>query len=208
MRQRHRGRFGMGTLRIAVTGGIACGKSTVARMLERCGGEVLDTDDVTHSLEAPGGAAVPEIVRAFGTGVLAADGSIDRRRLGGMVFGDDDAIGRLNAILHPLIAHEVDVWLAKGTGAPFKAVLVPLLYEAGFDSRMKWDKIMAVVCSENEQIRRLKGRGLNEDEARKRIASQMPCAEKAARADCVIWNDADMRTLEGEVDKVLKSLLA
>ena len=177
-------------------------------MLERCGGEVLDTDDVTHSLEGPGGEAVPEIAKAFGTGVIAADGSIDRRRLGGVVFGDDDALGRLNAILHPLIAREVDAWLEKGGEAPFKAVLVPLLYEAGFDSRMRWDKVVAVVCSENEQMRRLRGRGLNDDEARKRIASQMPCAEKAARADCVIWNDSDLRTLEGEVKKALESLLA
>ena len=169
---------------------------------------MLDTDDVAHALEAPGGAAVREIAKTFGIGVVAADGSIDRRRLGGMVFGDDAALRRLNAIIHPLIASEVDSWLAKVTKAPFKAVLVPLLYEAGFDAKIGWDKVIAVVCSENEQIRRLKGRGLNEDEARKRIASQMPCAEKAARADCVIWNDADMRTLEGEVDKALKRLLA
>ena len=107
-----------------------------------------------------------------------------------------------------MIAREVDAWLEKGGKAPFKAVLVPLLYEAGFDSRMRWDKVVAVVCSENEQMRRLRGRGLNDDEARKRIASQMPCAEKAARADCVIWNDADLRTLEGEVKKALESLLA
>ncbi len=198
----------MGTLRIAVTGGIACGKSTVAHMLEHRGGEVLDTDDVAHALEGPGGAAVPQIAKTFGIGVVAGDGSIDRRRLGGMVFGDDAALRRLNAIIHPLIAYEVDSWLEKVTKAPFKAVLVPLLYEAGFDAKIGWDKIIAVVCSENEQIRRLKGRGFNEDEARKRIASQMPCAEKAARADCVIWNDADIRTLEGEVDKALKSLLA
>ena len=195
-------------MRIAVTGGIACGKSTVARMLERRGGEVLDTDDVAHVLEGPRGAAVPEIAKVFGNGVVASDGSIDRRRLGGMVFGDAAALARLNAILHPLIASEVDAWLERGTDAPFKAVLVPLLYEAGFDRKVRWDKIVAVVCSEDEQIRRLKGRGFNETEARKRIAAQMPCAEKAARADSVIWNDADLRTLEGEVDKVLKSLLA
>ena len=74
----------MGTLRIAVTGGIACGKSTVAHILEHRGGEVLDTDDVAHALEGPGGAAVPKIAKEFGIGVVAADGSIDRRRLGGM----------------------------------------------------------------------------------------------------------------------------
>ena len=198
----------MGTMRIAVTGGIACGKSTVARMLERHGGEVLDTDDVAHVLEGPGGAAVPEIAQTFGSGVVAADGAVDRRKLGVLVFGDADALERLNAILHPLIAAEVDAWLERESAAPFKAVLVPLLYEAGFDAKVAWDKVLAVVCSEAEQIRRLKGRGFNEDEARRRIASQMSCAEKAARADCVIWNDADMRTLEGEVETALRRLLA
>jgi len=198
----------MGTMRIAVTGGIACGKSTVARMLERHGGEVLDTDDVAHVLEGPGGAAVPEIAQTFGSGVVAADGAVDRRKLGALVFGDADALERLNAILHPLIAAEVDAWLEGESAAPFKAVLVPLLYEAGFDAKVAWDKVLAVVCSEAEQIRRLKGRGFNEDEARRRIASQMSCAEKAARADCVIWNDADMRTLEGEVETALRRLLA
>ena len=177
-------------------------------MLERRGGEVLDTDDVTHVLEGPGGAAVPEIERAFGSDVVASDGSIDRRKLGAMVFGDPSALARLNAILHPMIASEVDVWLDRESAAPFKAVLVPLLYEAGFDAKVRWDKVVAVVCSETEQIRRLGGRGFNEAEARMRIAAQMPCAEKAARADCAIWNDADMRTLEGEVDKALESLLA
>ena len=198
----------MGMLRIAVTGGIACGKSTVARMLERRGGEVLDTDDVTHELEGPGGAAVSELRKVFGDGVVAADGSIDRRKLGSLVFGDAAALARLNAVLHPMIASKVGIWLEGASSAPFRAVLVPLLYEAGFDTKVWWDKVVAVVCSEAEQLRRLKGRGLSEDEARKRIASQMPCAEKAARADCVIWNDADMRTLEGEVDKALKRLLA
>ncbi len=194
--------------RIAVTGGIACGKSTVARILERLGGEILDTDDVAHSLEAPGGAAVAEIAKAFGNGVIAADGAVDRRKLGAVVFGDGAALAKLNSILHPLIADVVDDWMGRGTEARFKAVLVPLLYEAGFDRTVAWDKVLAVVCSEEEQIRRLRGRGFNEDEARRRIAAQMPCAEKAARADCVIWNDADIRTLEDEVERALKTLLA
>ncbi len=194
--------------RIAVTGGIACGKSTVARILEQHGGEILDTDFVTHSLEAFGGAAVPEIVNVFGLGVLGADGAVDRRKLGACVFSDASALARLNAILHPLIAEAVGNWLEKETTAPFKAVLVPLLYEAGFDRMAGWDKVLAVVCSQEEQIRRLKGRGLNEDEAKARIAAQMPCAEKASRADYVIRNDGDILALEGEVEKALKSLLA
>ncbi len=194
--------------RIAVTGGIACGKSTVARILGRLGGDVLDTDDVAHALEAPDGAAIPEIARVFGKDVIADDGAVDRRKLGSLVFGDAVALAKLNAILHPLIAKVVDDWLARETKAPFKAVLVPLLYEAGFDRKVGWDKVLAVVCSEEEQMRRLRGRGLGEVEARRRIAAQMPCAEKAARADCVIWNDADIRTLEGEVERVCKILLA
>ena len=198
----------MNARRIAVTGGIACGKSTVARMLERRGGEILDTDDVAHRLEGPGGAAVPAIAAAFGQEVVAADGSVDRRRLGRIVFSDEAALARLNAILHPLIAQEVSAWLDRDTSAPFRAVLVPLLYEAGFDTATAWDGVLAVVCSEEEQVRRLKGRGFDEKEARERMAAQMPCAEKAARADCAIWNDADFRVLEGEVDKALRRLLA
>lgn len=198
----------MKSLRIAVTGGIACGKSTVARMLLDFGGDILDTDNVAHDLEAAGGAAVPEIARVFGKDVIAEDGSVDRRKLGAKVFTNQEALAKLNSILHPMIANLVDEWMEKETDAPFKAILVPLLYEAGFDKKVKWDKILAVVCSTEEQIRRIKGRGFSEDEALARIRAQLPCEEKAKKADYAIWNDADIRTLECEVKKALDCLLA
>ena len=96
---------------LAVTGGIACGKSTVARMLPEFGGDVLDTDDVAHELQAPGGVAVAPIVQTFGTSVLNADGGIDRRRLAPVVFSDPAALVRLNAIVHPLVLARVRSWL-------------------------------------------------------------------------------------------------
>ena len=197
----------MSVLRIAVTGGIACGKSTVARMLEKAGCAVLDTDDVTHGLEGPGGAAVPLIAEAFGEGVIAPDGSVNRRKLGEVVFSNPACLARLNSILHPLVAKEVDRWLEDQTECIAKVVLVPLLYEAGFDQSVKWNAVLAVVCSEKEQIRRIIGRGFNEEEAFARIRAQIPCAEKAARADYAIWNDADIGALEDEVDKFLKKVL-
>ena len=197
----------MSTFRIAVTGGIACGKSTVALMLEKAGCAVLDTDCVTHDLEAPGGAAVPQIRKAFGEAVIAPDGSVNRRKLGEIVFADNARLAELNAILHPLVAGVVDEWLEEEANCVAKAVLVPLLYEAGFDKTVKWDAVLAVVCSEKEQVRRIIGRGFSEEEALARVCAQMPCAEKAARADHVIWNDADISALEDEVGKFIKKIL-
>ena len=193
---------------LAVTGGIACGKSAAASHLLRIGGAVLDTDDVTHSLEAPGGAATEVLAKEFGAGVMAPDGSVDRRRLGAIVFADVAAMARLNAILHPLISQKVREWVGQETRAAFRAVLVPLLYEAGFDKDIGWDMTLAIVCSEEEQIRRLRGRGLTDGEARARIAAQMPCLEKARRADMAIWNDKGFDHLYSEVEKAVERLLA
>ncbi|MBQ7721522.1 MAG: dephospho-CoA kinase [Kiritimatiellae bacterium] len=198
----------MKTRLLAVTGGIACGKSAAALHLSRLGGEVLDTDIVTHSLQGPGGAAAEVVAREFGAGVMAPDGSVDRRRLGAVVFADAAAMARLDAILHPLISEKVREWVGQGTSAVFKAVLVPLLYEAGFDKVFGWDMTLAIVCSEAEQIRRLKGRGFSEEEAKARIAAQMPCAEKARRADMAIWNDEGFDHLYKEVEKAVERLLA
>ena len=190
----------------AVTGGIACGKSTVARFLSEFGCGVLDTDDVAHRLQAPSGGAVAEIVGRFGAGVLAPDGAVDRRLLGRLVFSDAAALADLNAIMHPRIAGEVAEWVSARPDGTTSAVLVPLLFEAGLDASLKWDAIVAVVCSPAEQLRRICGRGFREDEARARIAAQMPCEEKAARADYVIENDGTLAALKEEVARVLRAI--
>ncbi len=209
---------------LAVTGGIACGKSTVARMLPEFGGEVLDTDDVTHELQAPGGAAVAPIAGAFGASVLDEKGGVDRRRLAPLVFASPSALAQLNAIVHPLVLARVRSWLgldsspsAQGLPSPaprlphspstrFLAVLVPLLFEAALDNALPWSATLCIVCSEEEQIRRLRGRGLTEDAARARIASQLSCAEKSARSDATIHNDGSLEELRASLSEALRAL--
>jgi len=178
--------------RIALTGGIACGKSTLAGFLSNCGCDVLDTDALVHALEAPGGAAVAPIVAAFGPDMLAADGGIDRRRLGQRVFADEDARLRLNGIVHPLVRSELSRWLATPGDHP-KVAVIPLLFEAGWAE--DWDAVVCVACAETEQLRRLLARGLLHAAALARIAAQLPLAEKMRRASHVVWNDGDMDAL-------------
>lgn len=193
---------------IAITGGIACGKSTVAAALPAWGGTVLDTDEVTHALEAPGGEAVAPLAAAFGQECRDARGGIDRGRLGRVVFGDPAALARLNAIVHPLVAARLEAWLRQPppAGARFRAVLVPLFFEAAWQGP-RWDAVVAVVCSRAEQLRRLQARGLTAAEARARIAAQMPCAEKARRADHVIRNDGDRAALLAATAGLVRKLL-
>lgn len=193
--------------RIAVTGGIACGKSTAAQMLRELGGEILDTDDVAHEVEGPGGEAVEAIAKAFGKEVVAADGSVDRRALSAKVFGKPDALSLLNSIVHPVIGRRVDEWLNGNSEGKFKAVLIPLLFEVGMDRSMNWDATVAVVCSAENQFARLLGRGHSANEAKARIASQMSCAEKAEKADYAIWNDGGFDDLRKEVSRVVTAIL-
>lgn len=193
---------------IAVTGGIACGKSTVAKILEQLGCRILDTDEVAHRLESVTGVATPKIVSVFGEAMLASDGSIDRRKLGAEVFAKPAALQRLNAIIHPLIAAETAQWIAAAEAGTLSVVLVPLLYESKFECFFSWDAVIAVVCKEDEQIRRIQARGFREEEAKVRIAAQIPNEEKVARADYVIRNDGTLAILEDEVKRVIDAIRA
>ena len=189
----------------AVTGGIACGKSTVAKTLAELGCEVLDTDEVAHALQA-GGEATDVLARRFGPEIIRPDGAVDRRRLGALVFADPVALADLNAILHPRIFAETRRWLESRAEGSTSAVLVPLLYESGLDRAIAWDAVVAVVCGEAEQVRRICGRGFTEAEARARIAAQMPCEEKVARADFTIRNDGSLEDLRDKVERVLNAI--
>lgn len=194
------------SLRVAITGGIACGKSLFSRCLERLGVEVLDTDDVAHGLLGPQGEAVDDVRRAFGDRVVASDGGIDRRALGELVFSDPEARRRLNALVHPRIRSAVERWLASGGGAKVKAVAVPLLFEAGWGEG--WDVVVCVAASEAVQVQRLmRDRGLSESQARARVDAQMPVAEKAARSHLVVRNDAGAEALESEAERVFRVLM-
>lgn len=191
-------------LRVAITGGIACGKSMFSRFLREKGVDILDADDVVHRLEAPGGAAVGAIRAAFGEKVVRPDGGIDRSALGDAVFGDPAALKRLNRAVHPLVREAVREWLCSRGGRP-SAVVIPLLFEAGWEG--DWDVIICLVSSEAVQEERLmRTRGLSVEQARKRIGAQMPVAEKAARSHLVVNNDADAEALAREASKIYRFL--
>ena len=190
--------------RIALTGGIACGKSTLAGYLNELGCEVLDTDAVVHAMEAPGGEAVAPILAAFGAGVQAEDGGIDRKRLGERVFADAAARERLNGILHPRVQATMERWLNEPADRP-RVVVVPLLFEVGWDAG--WDAVVCVVCPAEEQLRRLRDRGLTDVEARARIDAQLPIEEKRRRASVVVDNTGDRVALRREALRLMREFL-
>ena len=192
-------------LRVAITGGIACGKSLFSHYLGQLGVELLDADDVVHRLESPGGAAVPALVGLFGDGVLDAEGGIDRTALGERVFEETAVRAQVNALLHPLVRQIVCAWAAE-PGHALRAAVIPLLFEAGWAE--DWDVIICLAAGETVQLERLmRFRGLTEDQARRRIAAQMPVAEKAARSHLVVHNDADAQALAREAGKVYRFLM-
>jgi dephospho-CoA kinase len=191
-------------MRVAITGGIACGKSLFSQILERLGAELLDADDVVHRLEEPGGVAVPSLVRLFGASVLDRRGGLDRAVLAERVFTDASARERLNAVLHPLVRAILAEWIDASGGA-LRIAVIPLLFEAGWAE--EWDVIICLASSETLQRERLmRCRGLTEEQARRRIAAQMPVAEKAARSHLVVHNDADAETLAKEAEKIYRIL--
>ncbi len=192
-------------MRVAITGGIACGKSLFSRALEQLGVELLDADDVVHRLEAPGGAAVPDLVRLFGSSVLDEHGGINRAVLAERVFSDPEARRQVNAVVHPLVRTALRRWLEEPSDT-LRIVVIPLLFEAGWTD--DWDIIICLDSNEALQRERLmRFRGLTDEQARKRIAAQMPVAEKAARSHLVVHNDADAEALAREAKKVYRFLM-
>ena len=196
-------------MRIALTGGIACGKSTLAKFLRELGIRLLDADDVVHELEAPGGAAVPAIVARFGTGVLAADGSVDRPKLAGIVFADAAARRDLEALLFPLVRSRLQAFTSEAarrgrppSTAPLYIAIIPLLFESHWEG--DYDIILAITSPLECQIHRMmRTRGYSRVQAEARLAAQMPVAEKAARADFVVVNDSTHEHLKDEARRLV-----
>ena len=196
-------------MRIALTGGIACGKSTLAKFLRELGIRLLDADDVVHELEAPGGAAVPAIVARFGAGVLAADGSVDRSKLAGIVFADAAARRDLEAILFPLVRSRLRAFTSEAarrgrppSTAPLYIAIIPLLFESHWEG--DYDIILAITSPLECQIHRMmRTRGYSRVQAEARLAAQMPVAEKAARADFVVVNDSTHEHLKDEARRLV-----
>jgi len=171
-------------LRIGLTGGIASGKSTVAAMFAELGACVIDTDLIARELVAPGEPALAAVVEAYGEAVLDAEGALDRGLMRRIVFGDPAERRRLEAILHPRI-REVALARAAVCPGPYVMLMVPLMFESGFDRLV--ERTLTVDCPESLQLDRLMARdGIGRDEARAVIAAQMQRAERRSRADDLI----------------------
>lgn len=168
---------------VGLTGGIACGKSNVTAALLAAGAGVIDADEVSRSLTAPGGIALPVLRERFGDGMFMGD-ELNRKALADVVFADETAREALNAILHPMIFAQMERRAREYAGSPAVVLDVPLLYEVGYDDRC--DEVWAVWAPKAAQMERLLARGLTQAEAEMRIASQMPALEKARRANRVL----------------------
>ena len=188
---------------LGLTGGIACGKSHVARFLRDKGVPVVDADAISRSLTAAGGEALPAIRAAFGDQVF--DGEIlNRRALGDMVFADEEKCRRLEGIIHPLVIARMREE-TQAAAAPIVGWDVPLLFETGMDAQC--DEVWCVYVTEKEQLRRVMRRdGLAHEQALARIASQMPLSEKKARAAHIINTMHDYGTTRRRVRGLLRDL--
>jgi dephospho-CoA kinase len=189
---------------IGLTGGIASGKSTVARLLVSKGAILIDADEIAREVVEPGEPAYQDIVERFGRGVLAADGSIDRKALGDIVFGDADARRDLDAITHPRIYEQISRKLEDARGEDRFVVLdAALLVEtAGNRGRdLGLDALVVVAAAVEDQIDRMaRNRGMQEEHARARMAAQAAQEKKLALADYIIDNRGTMENLERNVD--------
>jgi dephospho-CoA kinase len=192
-----------------LTGGIGSGKSTVAALLRERGVPVVDADELAREALAPDSPGLAAVIAAFGPGVLAPDGTLDRKRLGALVFSDPEARKRLNGITHPIVRRLSQERFAalEALGVGLAGYDVPLLFEVGLDQTLR--PVVVVAASEATQLERILQRGgLSRDDARARIAAQLPLAEKRARADHVIDNDGSRAELAAQVDALVERLRA
>ena len=196
-------------VKVGLTGGIASGKSTVALAFGGLGAHVLDADRISRDLVTPGSPALDRIVRAFGSGVLRADGTLDRGALGAVVFADAGKRRILEGILHPLILAEIDRridHLARADPQGIVVVEAALILE--LERQEQFDAIVVVWAEEEQQRRRMMLRDhLPADEAERRLAAQMPLAEKRRRADFVVDNSRDPAACRADADRVYGELL-
>jgi dephospho-CoA kinase len=196
-------------LNVGLTGGIACGKSTVAKMFVKNGAYLIDFDGLAHEVQEPGKPAWREVVNHFGKRILQPDKKINRVKLGSIVFADKKKLSELNNIVHPVVYQEWHVRLEKiGKKEKHAIVLsdIPLLFEGNMQNL--FDLTILVLISPKEQIRRLIARnGVSKEEARKRLKSQMPISEKISLADIVIDNEGSIPETEKKVGQIWQELL-
>ena len=188
---------------IGLTGSIGTGKSEAARQLEALGASIISADQVGHEAYTPNTEAWEQVVAAFGDDILQDDGEIDRRKLGAVVFSDPGQLEKLNQIMHPRMARMVadKIEELRDQGTEVVVVEAALLFEAGWDSLV--EEVWVTDSTEQVVIERLKQRnGMSEEEARKRISSQMGRTERLERSDYVIENSGDMPTLGNTIKEL------
>jgi dephospho-CoA kinase len=192
---------------VALTGGIATGKSYVRRRLDAAGLPTIDADQLAREVVEPGTPGLEAVRSRFGDRVLAADGSLDRPAMAAVIFADADARHALEAIVHPAVRERMAAWLAarEGDGAAVAVADIPLLYETGRDQA--FDAVIVAACDPALQLQRLMTRdGLSEVEARRRIAAQLPIDEKVARATYVVRTDGAFTDTDSQVDALVETL--
>ena len=188
---------------IGLTGGIASGKSTVSALLREQGAFIIDTDEIAHQVVEPGQSAYLDIIAAFGDEIVATDGTIDRLKLGKIVFQNTKFRVLLEEITHPPIEEQVNqlIQLARSKSCSVVILDIPLLFESGWDKRV--DEVWVVAVDEITQLQRLiKRNNFSEQEAVARIKAQLPLAEKIRRADQVIDNSGDLAQLQAEIARL------
>lgn len=190
-------------LKVALTGGIATGKSYVLARLKDRGIPTVDADDIVHDALGPGTPTAGAIATQFGREVLRPDGSIDRTLLAGRVFGDGETRRQLEAIVHPLVYDAIRNWF-ETVDRPMGVASIPLLYETRLEH--DFDVVVVTVCPPEMQLQRLLDRGMSEEEAHQRIAAQMPADEKAARGSFVIRTGGTMAETDRQVEQLLVAL--
>jgi dephospho-CoA kinase len=200
-------------LRVGLTGGVACGKSTVAKMFADLGANIVDADAIAHELYCPGHEVLQELVKHFGPEILKADGELDRAKLASLVF-DGGRVEELNKIVHPAVIRQQDQWMrALEEKDPYAVAIVEaaLILEAGVKDH--FDRIMVVTCKPAQKIARFAQRtGMSEDAARadveRRTKAQMSDEEKARRADFVIDNSGSVEETRHQVQRIYFELKA
>lgn len=196
-------------MRVVLTGGIATGKSRVLDRLAAAGVPTSDADRWAHDAIAPGGPAWQDVRDRFGPDVIDAEGRVDRRRLGAIIFADADARADLNAIVHPRVRSAVGGWFDELERRPthrFAVVAIPLFFES--PRTEAFDRVIVTACRREAQAARVVARGFSRDEAERRIAAQLPTEEKVRRADHVIRTDGTLAETDRQVDAVYRELSA
>lgn len=192
-----------GNLIVGLTGGMGCGKSTVAAMFAECGFRRLDADRVVHEVLLPSAEVAQAIREKFGPRVLTETGTIDRAKLGAVVFADDAALAWLEDLLHPRLSAQWERIYAAAQGEKF-IVEVPLLFEKRLEN--KFDFTVCVTTSSALQLRRLEQRGVSPEIARQRLAKQLSLAQKCELADFVLLNDGTPEFLREQVSELARRL--